>query len=314
MDSKHVRAGKHIQRRTGKTFHLATRLLPERVRHPTYVLYGFFRICDEVVDDPGGTSPAQQRARLERLRAAALGERQPNHPVVEAFRDVCDRHAIPDAEIEAFVDSMATDASKDRYADFEDLEAYVRGSAASVGLMMMALMGPDDPERATPHAIVLGEALQLTNFLRDVREDALDRGRVYLPESTLARHGATVEDVLACEPTEGVRAAVADELQRAEHRYREGVAGIRHLPEDCQFAVLLAAILYADYHRTIQARNYDVLSAPVKLNPIRAAWLLAETRVRWWLSKDPEAVFEAVSPVGSSESHERPGEVRTSPT
>ena len=313
MRGEHVRAAKQIQRRTGKTFHLATRLLPERVRGPTYVLYGFFRICDEVVDDPGGASPAEQRARLERLREAALGEREPDHPVVGAFRAVCDDYDVPDAEIEAFVDAMATDATRGRYADYAELESYIRGSAASVGVMMMALMGPENPERAKPHAVALGKALQLTNFLRDVREDARDRGRVYIPESTLACHGATVENVLACEPTEGVRAAVADELQRAEHRYRTGVAGIRYLPRDCQFAVLLAAVLYADYHRIIRARHYDVLTVPPRLRPVRAVWLLAETGVRWWLSKDPEAVFEAVSPVGTINSLEQSGEWLTSP-
>lgn len=305
MRAEHVRIGRAIQQRTGQTFHLATRLLPERVREPTYVCYGFFRVCDEVVDDPGDRSPAEQVARLEDLRAAALGEREADHPVVAAFSEVRETYHVPAGEIEAFVDAMAADATTDRYETGEDLRWYVRGSAAAVGVMLSAIMQPDDPERAKPHAVALGEALQLTNFLRDVREDARERGRVYLPVETLTRHGASVEQVLDCNPTPGVRAAVATELRRAERRYRDGVAGIRYLPADCQFPVLLSAILYADYHRQIRDRGFDVFSDPPKLRSIRAARLLAESRVRWAFWSDPESVFAAVTDVETTTARRR---------
>jgi phytoene synthase len=291
---------KSIQQRTGKTFHLATRFLPERVRHPTYVLYAFFRLADEVVDDPDdGLTPEEQRERLERFRAAALGRTEPEEPVLRAFSEVRERHGIPDAEVELFVDAMATDVSTDRYADYDELRAYMRGSAAAVGVMMVEIMGVDEEtaEAASPHAVALGEAFQLTNFLRDIGEDAAELGRVYVPETTLERHGVTPEQVLDRRFDDGVAAAVRDEMRRAEALYREGVAGIRLLPADCQFPILLAAVLYADHHRLIRERGYDTLSATPSLSTRRKLSIAVRTRLQWARSKDPEGVFARVAAV-----------------
>src|SRR6056297_1035560 len=106
MQQEHIDAGKAIQKRTGKTFYLATRFLPERVRHATHVLYAFFRIADEVVDDADGAPPEEQRARLEDLRAQALGERPPDDPVLEAFGELRERYGITDEEVDTFIDAM----------------------------------------------------------------------------------------------------------------------------------------------------------------------------------------------------------------
>ncbi|MFB6219647.1 MAG: phytoene/squalene synthase family protein [Halobacteriaceae archaeon] len=292
-----VAAGKSIHRRTGKTFYLATRFLPERVRHPTYVLYGFFRIADQVVDGPDPGPPAEQRAELQSIREAVLGDADPDDPVLAAFREVADRHGIADGDIEVFLDAMEQDIDTDRYPTRAALREYMDGSAAAVGRMMTAVMDPDDPEAALPHATALGEAFQLTNFLRDVREDALDRERVYLPEETLRRFGADAGTVLALEANDGVADAVRAELERTEGLYRDGVAGIGYLPDDCQFPVLLAAVLYAEHHRLIRARGYDVLSGTPELSRPRKLAVLARTAYYWWRTGDPEATFYAASAV-----------------
>ena len=302
MHTEHVETGRTIQQRTGKTFHLATRLLPERVRHPTYVLYGFFRIADEVVDDPDGTPPEAQLERLESIRAQALGEAPASDPIVEAFCSLRERHDIPDAEVDAFVDAMRADVHTDRYETVADLEAYVRGSAAAVGVMMTAVMAPEDESTAIPHARALGEAFQLTNFVRDVREDVLDRDRIYLPLETLRSYGVSADQIRRLEYTPAVGRAVAAELRRAEVRYREGVAGIRHLPDDCQFPVLLAAVLYAEHHRLIRSRDYDVLSDRPTLSTARMLWCLARTRWHWQWNRDPDVVFRRVAAIPSGES------------
>ena len=297
VNTRQVERSKRIQRRTGKTFHLATRLLPERVRHPTYVLYAFFRVADEVVDTADPAPPAEQRAELERLRAEALGEREPTDDVLAAFCEVREEVGIDDADVEVFVDAMLADIDTSRYETYDDLEAYMDGSAAAVGRMMTAVMDPDDRERALPYATALGEAFQLSNFLRDVREDVVERDRVYLPQETLRKHGVSEEEVKDFEFTEDFRAVMRDELARTEELYREGVAGIKYLPEDCQFAVLLAAVLYADHHRAIRRLDYDVLSETPSLSTTRKLWLLARTRLAWAVTKDPETVFRRVSVV-----------------
>ena len=305
MQQEHIDAGKTIQKRTGKTFYLATRFLPERVRHATHVLYAFFRIADEVVDDADGVPPEEQRAQLEALRAQALGERTPEDPVLEAFQELRTEHGITDEEINEFIDAMATDIETARYETYTDLESYMRGSAAAVGVMMTAIMEPDDEATALPHAIKLGEAFQLTNFLRDVREDILERDRIYLPQETLQEHGVDSEQIERLEFDESFASAMATELQRTEELYREGVAGIRYLPEDCQLPVLLAAVLYAEHHTVIRAQGYDVLTQEPSLSTARKVWCLAKTRWHWHWNRDPEAVFQRVSAIPSGEPDHR---------
>jgi phytoene synthase len=296
-----VARSKAIQQKTGRTFHLATRVLPERVRHATYVLYGFFRVADEVVDDPDtDADPATQRETLERLREAALGRRGADDEVVAAFCEVREREGIADADVDAFVDAMLADVDTDRYETYAALEAYMDGSAAAVGRMMTAVMDPDDPEAALPHATALGEAFQMTNFLRDVREDVVERDRVYLPTETLSEHGVPVEQVLDLEFSAGFADAMRHEIQRTEGLYQEGVAGIATLPDDCQFAVTLAAVLYADHHRLIRERGYDVLAETPELSRSRKLSLFARTALNWVVLRDPEAVFYRVSAVPAS--------------
>lgn len=291
----HLARSKAIHRRTGRTFYQATRLLPERVRNATYVLYAFFRVADEIVDDADGTPPEEQRWELESLRTQALGEADPERPVLAAFQVVKDENDIDDADIEAFIDAMVTDIETSRYETYDELEAYMDGSAAAVGRMMTAVMSPDDPETARPHATALGKAFQLTNFLRDVREDIVEHDRIYLPQATLADHDVTEAQIARFEMDGDFAAAVRSELVRTEELYRRGVAGIKYLPEDCQFPVLLAAVLYADHHRLIRDHDYDVLNNEPELGTVRKLVLTVRTRWHWQWSADPEAVFHRVS-------------------
>ncbi|WP_254273431.1 phytoene/squalene synthase family protein [Haloarcula marina] len=301
MQSDNIRTSKSIQQQTGRTFHLATRVLPERTRYPTYVMYAFFRVADEVVDQPDGPPPTVQHERLEQIRETALGNRDPEDTedgaVLEAFRELVVEHDIPDEEINVFIDAMEMDIAQARYETFADLREYMRGSAVAVGNMMTMVMDPPRKEEALPHAEALAEAFQLSNFLRDVREDIHDYGRVYLPQETLKRHGVTEDQLANAEVDEGFRAVMQEELARTDDLYREGVAGIRYLPEDCQFGVLLSAVLYAEHHRLIRDRGYDVLTETPQLTRRRRLWLLARTWWHWRRNGDPEATFYSVSAV-----------------
>jgi phytoene synthase len=172
----------------------------------------------------------------------------------------------------------------------------MRGSSVAVGHMMTAIMEPDDPETARPHAKALGEAFQLTNFLRDVREDVVDLGRVYIPRAALEEHGVSYEQIETLSMSDAVAQMMDEQLERTEKRYREGVAGIEYLPEDCQFAVLFAAVLYVDHHRLIREHGFDVLTNEPSLGTARKLRLFAETRWHWFRTKDPKAVFYRVNP------------------
>ena len=297
VDSTQLAESKSIHRQTGKTFYYATRLLPERVRHPTYVLYAFFRVADEVVDNPNGRSATEQHERLIEIKEAALGDAPTDDPVLEAFCEIRERYGIPDEEIEVFIDAMRTDIEKSRYDTYDELESYMRGSAAAVGVMMTIVMETGDADAALPKARRLGEAFQLTNFRRDVGEDIADRNRIYLPRSTLDACGADPADIERREFTDETGAAIERELKRAEKLYREGVSGIKYLPSDCQLPVLTAAVLYADHHRLIRSHDNDTVTQTPSLGTVRKLVLVAKTRLYWAWNDDPEAVFAKVSDV-----------------
>jgi len=308
VDDEQLSRSRAIHRRTGRTFYYATRLLPERVRQATYVLYAFFRVADDVVDTTEDRDPDVQREELEVIRAVAFGEREPDADqadaeVLSAFRELADRHDISDEDVNAFVDAMQADLEKTRYETHEELEAYMRGSAVAVGYMMMDVMEVEDYETAAPHAAALAEAFQLSNFLRDVAEDVTEYDRVYLPAETREAYDVTVDQLREGEVTAGFREAMRAELAYTERKYRRGVEGIEYLPEDCQFAVLLAAVLYAEHHRLVRSLGYDVVNNRPSLSLPRKLWLLVTTGWLWLWNKDPEVVFRRVSAVPDSDRH-----------
>lgn len=299
--SSHRATAEAIHRRTGKTFHLATRLLPERARDPTHVLYAFFRVADEIVDDPEPESTTAQRRELEALRTEAIGEREPTSDVMQGFAAVRDEHDLDRREIEIFLDAMAMDLERTRYDTIDDLDGYLRGSSVAVAYLLTDVFAADLDQAARPHAAALAEGFQLTNFLRDVREDVQKYDRIYLPREVLHRHGVTVDDIETLRFDDGVAAVIEAELERTESLYRNGVAGIAHLPEDVQFGVLLAAVLYAEHHQLIRRNGYDTLSSRPSLSSARRLAVTARTWYHWRRTRDPEAVFEAVSAVPASE-------------
>lgn len=298
MVSRHeLTVTKSIQRSTGPTFHLATRFLPRRIRHQTYVLYGFFRVADEIVDDPDPPSPSEQRVALNHLQEMVLGDRPPANPVLSAFATVYRETAITETEIEYFLDSMRMDIDTREYETIEELDGYLRGSSVAVANMMLAIMNPSEPEVARPHAKALGEAFQLTNFLRDVREDIIEYNRVYLPKAMMRRNGVFRRELAEGEMSPRFAAVMGELLEETETRYRAGVAGIKYLPDDCQFPVLIASVFYAEYHRLIRAQQFDVLTSRPRIPHHRYLSLLVQTAIHWWRSGDPEAVFYRVSAV-----------------
>jgi len=296
-----LRVSKRIHRRTGRTFYLATRLFPRQIREATYVLYAFFRVADDVVDTKADVAPAAQRERLEEIRDAVLGREETEEAVLLATRELLGTYDIDDREVERFIDAMIADIDHEPYRTRAELDEYMRGSAVAVANMMLAVMEPENADRARPHAKALAEAFQLTNFLRDVREDIRDYGRVYLPGEIRRAFDVSIDQLEAGEVDDGFRRAMQVELARTEDRYRRGVAGISHLPEGMQFAVLVSAVLYADYHRQIVAQNYDVLTEQPSLPMVRKLSLVARTRFYWALSGDPMAVFERVADIDSIE-------------
>src|SRR3954454_18429911 len=178
-----------LNRVHGRTYYLATRLLPAWKRRHVHALYGFARYADEIVDAMDGTTAVERARRLrrwsDRFLAGLAGVRVAD-PVLPAILHTVEVFRLDRENFAAFLHSMAMDLTVTSYDTYDDLLDYMAGSAAAIGTMMLPVLGP--PALAPPRepARQLGLAFQLTNFLRDVPED-LDRGRIYLPLADLER-------------------------------------------------------------------------------------------------------------------------------
>ena len=245
----------------GRTFFLATRLLPARARPAAYALYGFARLADELVDNPEpGTDPAAELDRVEAMIDVVFDGGTPDDPVLAALADTVHRYGISQDLFDAFLRSMRMDLKPVEYTTFTDLGEYMYGSAAVIGLQMLPVFGTVGPlADASPAAIALGEAFQLTNFLRDVGED-LDRGRLYLPLTELAAFGVDRELLERRRPDPRIRAALAYFVARTRAVYRRAEAGVPLLRPESRPCVRTALTLYEGILDEIAALDYDVLT------------------------------------------------------
>jgi phytoene synthase len=252
---------RRVQKGHSRTYYFSTSLFPEEVRPHVHALYAFMRYADEIVDNPGATSLDEQLARLRTFEdetlAAVAGEAVAN-PVLRAFANTVCLRGIEPGLIEAFMRSMKMDTDVFRYPTYRDLEEYTYGSAAVVGLMMCRVIGTAD-EAANPHAEALGVAMQLTNFLRDVREDWA-RGRVYLPLEDLERFGYAEEELELGTVDERFVELMRFEISRARRLFRVADEGMRYIPRGHRYPVVVAGRLYEAILDRIEAQGYDVFA------------------------------------------------------
>ena len=244
----------------GKTYYLATLLLPPAKRPYVHALYGFARYADEIVDDLASTLSEQEKSDWlgswgDRF-FADLRRGRSDDPVCRAVVDTVLRWDIPVEHFEAFLHSMRMDLTVTEYATYDDLYEYVYGSAAVIGLQMVPVLEPSQPE-AYERAKDLGVAFQLANFVRDVGED-LERGRVYLPLDELAAFGVTRADLEKRVVTPDVRAALAAQIarvRRLEEQSREGIAMLHPSSQPC---IEAARVLYCGIVDAVEAIDYEV--------------------------------------------------------
>jgi phytoene synthase len=253
----------------GKTYYLSALLLPADRRPHVYALYAFARWADEFVDsldapDPQGLLHWGEKA-LDGLRTG-----RSHDPVVAAAAQTARTLDLDISLFEDFLAAMRQDITTTEYATYDDLRRYMWGSASVIGLMMLPVLGPLTPAAREP-AIALGEAFQLSNFIRDVGEDLL-RGRVYLPREDLDRFGVTRTDLEAGVVTEAVRNLLAFEIDRTRALYdvaRRGVPMVRPESRPC---LETAIALYGGILDEVEAADYQVLRQRVSVpNRRRAA-------------------------------------------
>ncbi|MFI8850232.1 phytoene/squalene synthase family protein [Streptomyces sp. NPDC053499] len=286
---------RRLNARHGRTYFLATRLLPLERRSAVHALYGFARWADDIVDDLDRHRTTEERERLLRrleddladgLRTGADG----GEPVVRAVVDTADRFDIGHALFADFLSSMRADLTVTDYPTYADLQRYVHGSAAVIGLQMLPVLGTVTArEEAEPHAAALGVAFQLTNFLRDVGED-LDRGRVYLPGDLLAANGVD-RPLLEWSRRTGrrdprIRAALVAAEAMTRKMYRAAEPGIAMLDPRVRPCIRAAFTLYGGILDAIAEQDYTVLHRRAVVSrrrraTVAAAGVLRVAGARW---------------------------------
>jgi phytoene synthase len=267
------------RREAGNFFH-AFRLLPAAKRRAMCALYAFMRVSDDLTDGPE-TIPQKSEALTNwrhQLDEALAGSY--HHPLHPAFHHTVAHYGIPRRYLDDVLDGVGMDLETSRYETFADLYRYCYHVASAVGLACIHIWGFTDT-RATQYAESAGIALQLTNILRDLGEDAA-RGRVYLPQEELERFGYTVEDLSCSRSDEHFRNLMHFQVERARHYY-DAAAPLAELLDPAGKAVFTVMLrTYRGLLEAIVERDYDVFSSRVRLSRLRKLWLAAQVLpLRW---------------------------------
>jgi 15-cis-phytoene synthase len=241
----------HIIRESSKSFFLSTQFLPAEKRRAVRAFYAFCRVTDDTVDHARGDAT---RALAEWVQQARAAHPLSDNPVLLAWHDTRTSYNLSPGLVDELLAGMAMDLTIHRYATFADLWLYCYRVASVVGLLSMGVTG--SAPGATPYAIKIGVALQMTNILRDVGEDA-KRGRVYLPQEDLKRFGLTADDILNQVYDDRFRSMMRFQVERTRRLYEESWPGIGLLSPDSRLGVAAAARIYRGILDNLAANDYD---------------------------------------------------------
>ena len=286
---------RQVTQRASKTFYWGSLFLVPARRQAIWAVYAFCRVVDDIVDEASGETAATPQighlagyetpeAALDYWRTAlqrlySYGETS-GEPILSAWRSMLEQYQVPLKPALELIDGVAMDLDCRRYETFDELALYCYRVAGTVGLLTAPIFGYQD-ESALTQAVDLGIALQLTNILRDIGEDAR-RDRIYLPQEDLLRFGYSEDELLRGIINDPFRALMHFEMERAEEYYQRGLPGIELLSADCRLAVRLSGTLYRRILERISANNYDVftmrasVSLPTRLMTVSTQWFMQQ--------------------------------------
>jgi phytoene synthase len=278
-----LRYCREVTRRRARNFYHGLKLLPEPQRSALFTVYAWMRRADDLVDTAADASADVASGRLAELRtatdAALAGRADPDDPVLVGLQHTAHRFPLDGVQLHAMIDGQLDDLAGTTYETFDDLLVYCRRVASSVGLVCIGIWGFDDPE-APDRAVERGIAFQLTNILRDVREDH-GRGRVYLPADEFARHDLTPAALLELDDPARCHRFLDEQIERAEWYYRCSA------PLDAMIAPACRPALWAMtaiYHRLLGRMSHDPLrlvrGPRVRLSALNKGSIAI--RAQWW--------------------------------
>lgn len=279
MKKETVNLSKAIEKKHGTSYYIATLFLPEQIKKEVFVLYAFVRTPDEYVDNPKENENPKEKLeewKKEWQKVWETGESK--NEILVATREIFKKYDIPFEISIEFIDSMIQDLTINRYRTYEDLQKYMRGSAESVGVMLTYIFGYTE-KRAFDYARKLGEAMQLTNFLRDINEDYEQRNRIYLPMEDLERLSITEDDIKNKNVNESFKELIKHLIHKARGLYKESKLGINMLSHKTQFGVRVASRLYEKILDKIEKQNYDIYKKRARTNLLEKIRIILKTYV-----------------------------------
>jgi len=261
--------------KSGSSFYYSFRFLPPRQRDAIMALYAFCREVDDAVDEISDLSTAAQTLAWWREEIHRSFQGKATHPVGKALAMTLQDFALHEEYFHEIIDGMEMDLTQHRYPAFKHLALYCHRVASVVGLLSAEIFGFSD-RKTLKFAEKLGLAFQLTNIIRDVREDA-ERGRIYLPEDEMQQFGVSTQSVLLLQQTDALTELLKFQAQRAEQIYQEAMQLLPAQDRYNQRTALIMAEIYRTTLQEIANENFPVMQQRISLTPIRKLWLAWKT-------------------------------------
>ncbi|MDR0215311.1 MAG: presqualene diphosphate synthase HpnD [Comamonas sp.] len=258
---------------SGSSFYYAFLFLPQERRAAITAFYAFCREVDDVVDevsDPGVAATKLAWWKTEVHKAFSSPAGQSAHPVMQALMPHTKTYGIEERHLQAVIEGCQMDLEQTRYLDYAGLQRYCHLVAGIVGEVAARIFGQTD-ERTTEYAHTLGQALQLTNIIRDVGEDAM-RGRIYLPISELQQFDVKAHEINKREYSDRFTALMRFQAERAHGLYDKALALLPDADRRAQKPGLMMASIYRTLLREIESENFQVLHQRISLTPLRKLW------------------------------------------
>lgn len=247
---------KRINYQHGTSYYWATLFFPRKIRAAVHILYAFFRIPDEIVDRQKENQSIALADWFDQWQEA-YNKQISSNVILYATSKIFHQYHIPFEYSVSFLSAMKQDLEKKRYDTYEDVEQYMYGSAAVVGLILSYVIGFNDVS-ALAEAKKLGYAMQLTNFLRDIDEDYHERDRIYFPQTDLDQFGITEKDFISRNFSDQFKEFVQYQIAKARQLYSEGEIGIAKLDRNGRIAVKIAGRLYAAILKKIEDQGCNI--------------------------------------------------------
>ena len=258
-------------RGSGSSFFYAFLFLPEEKKRAMMALYAFCREVDDIADEVHDPEVAMRKLQFWREEIARTFADRPNHPVGKELFEACRHYQLSEALLTDIMDGMAMDIAGLPILKAEDLSQYCYRVAGAVGLLSIEIFAYTD-NKSREFSTALGEALQLTNILRDVREDAM-RGRIYFPQEDRIRFGVTDQDFMDGNLTPAMQALLSDYGNRAEDCYKKALALLPETDRKNLGASLVMGAIYHTHLKKLKAAGFDCWRHNIRLSPIRKMWI-----------------------------------------